>query len=57
MRTKPMAVFVRPTIKLTTDIFERTTPATNTERLLAYYRKRAMYESMQPAQVRVLGAR
>jgi hypothetical protein len=53
MNKKPMATRRE---RLTTDIFEPFRPYTNTERLLAYYRKRAMYESIQPAQVRVLGA-
>jgi len=57
MNKKPMAVYTQKREVLTTDIFEPFRPYTNTERLLAYYRKRAMYESIQPAQVRVLEAR
>ena len=53
--SKPMAVYVQKRERLNTDIFEPFTPPTNAERLLAYYRKRAMYETIEPAQVRVLG--
>ena len=51
MNKKPMAVYTQKREVLTTDIFEPFRPYTNDERLLAYYRKRAMYESIQPAEM------
>ena len=50
---RPMATPIQKRERLTTDIFEPFTPPTNAERLLAYYRKRALYETIAPAEVKV----
>ena len=52
MVKRPMATPIQKRERLNTDIFEPFTPPTNAERLLAYYRKRAMYETIEPAQVK-----